>query len=338
MPTLLRSVRIRQPAVIRPLRQAVEPALLYILLCIPYILYSGRLAARAASTPEQLQLIETIKGVAFILVTGVFFGLISYVRWTRIRRQQETIALQEKSLLQAEGRLVAAMSAATVAHDVNNLLMSLYGLVEGLRGREGHDSGLRTMREQIEVFIEKLTHLAKRLTLAAGRAMPEQAEAVELRGALHELVFVVQKHPDARFCSLATPELTPLTLVLHRALFEEAVMNLLINAAQAAGPSGHIELRLTTEPGAAVLAVHDSGPGVPDELVSDIFEPCFTTKPHGTGIGLLAVRAFAASCGAELSVGRSPLGGALFQLRIPIPPPPTSKGADPCPAPCVQAG
>lgn len=68
----------------------------------------------------------------------------------------------------------------------------------------------------------------------------------------------------------------------------------------------------------ALLAIHDNGPGVRDDLATDIFELCFTTKPNGTGIGLLAVTLFAASCNADLSVGRSPLGGALFQFRIPL--------------------
>ncbi len=66
-----------------------------------------------------------------------------------------------------------------------------------------------------------------------------------------------------------------------------------------------------------MLAVHDDGPGVPADQVDSIFDPCFTTKPDGTGIGLVAVRAFAASCGGAVSVGQSPLGGALFQIRIP---------------------
>ena len=118
------------------------------------------------------------------------------------------------------------------------------------------------------------------------------------------------------------------TLALNRTLFEGATLNLLINAAQAAGPTGQVEVRLTAEDNAALLAVADSGPGVPDDLVKDIFEPCFTTKPDGTGIGLLAVTAFAASCGADVSVGRSHLGGALFQLRIPIQSQPSNKGPE----------
>lgn len=318
MSSLQRVKQISHPALIRPARQAVESALLYMLLCSTYILASGYLAVLVAATPYKLYVIETIKGIGFIVSTGVLFFVISYLRYTRIRRQDEMIIVQEKMLLNAERRLIAAMSTAIVAHDLNNLLMVLSGLVEALKRRERDAPFLFRMIEEIDVSIEKLSHLAKRLASAARRAVPEKKEDVDMKAALIELVGVVRKHPDVRFCRISLSGIAPLTLVLDRTLFEEAVLNILINAAQAAGPTGQIEGRLTTEQGAAILEIHDSGPGVPDDLVEDIFEPCFTTKPDGTGIGLLAVKAFAASCAADVSVGRSPLGGAVFQIRIPI--------------------
>jgi signal transduction histidine kinase len=308
---------MRHPATTSPTRMALESAVLYTLLCSTYILLSGLLASHTAETPQQLHVIETIKGIAFVVATGGLFFTISCLRLRRIRRQEETIILQERGLLQADRRLVAAMSVATVAHDLNNLLMALSGLVKGLKDREGDDTVLVTTREKVEAGIEKLRHLAKRLALNASRAVPETEEDVDLKAALHELVAVVRQHPDVRFCRISSSDLAPISLVLNRTLFEEAVMNLLINAAQASGLRGQIEVHLTAEPGLAILEFHDNGPGVPDALVQEIFEPCFTTKPEGTGIGLLTVTAFAGSCGAQVSVGRSPLGGALFRFRIP---------------------
>jgi signal transduction histidine kinase len=220
------------------------------------------------------------------------------------------------------------MSAATVAHDLNNLLMALSGLVEGLKGQERNDPFLLTMREEVDLSIDKLTHIAKRLRSSVTRAVPEKHDNVDIKATLHELITLVRKHPDCRSCRVALADIAPLTIVVNRTLLEEAVLNLLINAAQAAGPTGQIEVRLTNEEDAAMLAVHDNGPGVSDDLLENIFEPCFTTKPDGTGIGLLAVKAFAASCGADVSVGRSPLGGALFQLRIPIQNQPSNHTSD----------
>lgn len=318
MPTLQRLTQIPRPAVASPARLAATSAVLYILLCSTYILVSGTLANHAAATSQQLHLIETVKGIAFIILTGACFFAISFLRYRRIQRQEKTLAVQEKTLMQAEKKLVAAMSAATVAHDLNNLLMVLSGLVDELKGQKDEAPSLRVLREEIAVGINKLSHLANRLASGFSRVVPEQVEDVDVKAALLELIAVVGKHPDGLRCRIAPSHLVPLTLELNRTLFEQAVVNLLINATQATGQNGKIEVRLTTEEGFAILEVHDNGPGVPEFLVKDIFEPCYTTKPDGTGIGLLAVTAFASSCGAEVSVGRSHLGGALFQFRIPL--------------------
>lgn len=318
MTALKRNIQITRSPITQPIRQAVGAALLYSLLCASYILLSGYLARHLSETPEQLYVIETFKGVTFVVLTGVLFFVISYLRVRKIRLQEESLIEQENALLRAEKKVAAAMFAATLAHDLNNLLMSLSGLIEGVKGREGGDPFLLAMREELDVGIDKLSRLATRLASTVSCAIPEKEVDVDMKATLHELVALVRKHPDSRFCCITTSGIAPLTLGLNRTLFEQAVLNLLVNAAQATGPKGQIEVHLTIEQDAALLAIHDNGPGVQDDLATEVFEPCFTTKPDGSGIGLLAVTAFAASCGADLSVGHSTLGGALFQLRIPI--------------------
>ena len=104
---------------------------------------------------------------------------------------------------------------------------------------------------------------------------------------------------------------------LHKELLEQAVLNLIVNAAQAAGSHGRIELAVRRTAHALLLEVHDNGPGIPPEKAEAIFDAGYTTKGNGTGLGLLSVQAFAAACRGRISVARSPLGGAAFQLAIP---------------------
>jgi signal transduction histidine kinase len=320
MPKFPRMIQFPRSAAINPTRQAVESAALYTAMCSLYIVISGYLATRVAGTPEGLHAIETFKGIVFVLVTGVIFFVISFLRLKRIQQQEEIILRHEKTLVETERKMVAAMSTAVVAHDLNNLLMVLSGLVNELKGQEREDPFLFALRKELDIGINKLSHLTKRLASTVSRTIPEKAEPVDMEAALNDLIAIVQNHPDVRGCRISSSGIAPLTLVLCKILFEQAVVNLLLNAAQATGPGGHIEVDLTIEQDFALLAIHDNGPGVPDDLFNEIFEPCFTTKSNGTGLGLLAVNAFVASCGAEVSVGRSPLGGALFQFRIPIKP------------------
>lgn len=317
MPAILHFQNPVRPAVKSPTANAAVSAMLYMVLCSLYIIVSSRIAASASATTQQLAAIEITKGVAFVLITGLLFFAISLAGWKRIRKQEETIIIQGEGLLLGERKTVAAMCAATLAHDLNNLLMSLSGLVEGLKGREKGDKFLLTMREELEKGIDSLAHLAKRVASTARQALPETETVVDLHESLPRLAALVRKHPDLWTCAIDVTDIPLLALRLNGALFEDALLNLLVNAGQAAGAGGHIAVRLLDCGDAVSLEVHDDGPGVPTEYAKAIFDPCFTTKPEGTGVGLLAVKAFASSCGAEVVVDCSDLGGAVFAIRIP---------------------
>lgn len=91
----------------------------------------------------------------------------------------------------------------------------------------------------------------------------------------------------------------------------------MVNAAEALDGQGQVEVRLRQDqPGVAVLEVHDDGPGVPEELRHRIFDALYTTKPQGTGLGMIAVRACASAHGGAVALEQSPLGGALFRLSL----------------------
>lgn len=313
-----RYMPVHRPCAISPLRRAAETALFYMLMCAVYIVLSSRYAAAVASSQHDLQHIETTKGIAFIAVTGLIYFAISFARFRKIHRQEETIAAQELALLKTERKIMGAMSFAVIAHDLNNLLLPMNTVFEDLHRQKKGDASLQAACGDIENGLGNISRLCKRIAASTAHVLPDREERIDMDEALPKLVAIARKHPDVRFCTISMPDLPPLSLVLNRVLLEEAILNLLINAAQATGPTGHIELRLLDDKKNAILAIHDDGPGIPEDQVDSIFDPCFTTKPDGSGIGLVAVKAFASSCGGDISVSKSPLGGALFQIRIPM--------------------
>ena len=294
-----------------PIYRSATSALIYVAVCTAYILCSGRIAAGLAKTTEQLQVIETVKGSAFVIVSGVAFFFISLGWWRKTQRQGEL-------LLQSERRAVAAMYSATLVHDLNNLLMSLSGLLEEIRRREKDDEASSKRYVHVEHGIRNLTQLSKRITSSAKQLQTREKEAADLPALLSRTLALVQKHPDVRICSLTLPDIPPVLLFVHTELFEQAVMNLIINAAQAAGKGGKIELVFKKTKKALTVEIHDNGPGVSPDQAETIFDPGFTTKTGGTGLGLLSVQAFVSSCHGKISMDRSPLGGAVFRLMIPI--------------------
>jgi signal transduction histidine kinase len=107
---------------------------------------------------------------------------------------------------------------------------------------------------------------------------------------------------------------------LHR-----MVLNLLDNAVRHTGPGSRIELSARSEGRAAIVEVADDGPGIPPGQREQIFErfvrgdgPADTAVSAGSGLGLAIVKAVAVSHGGSVEVDGSPLGGALFRIRLPL--------------------
>jgi len=300
-----------------PAIRAAFSALVYLAVAGVYI-YASSLWVASHSFSQSVQArFEIMKGLGYVLITGLLFYFLIFLHLRRIQQQEEKIRVQEKALFLAERKVVAATYTSLVAHDLNNLLMALGGLMEGLRGKEGGDELLRNLRRAIENSYPRLAERAKRIA-AAARHMEEAMQVrLDLSDSVTRLVEILRGHPDLRSRNLELEKGSSVVLLLNPTLFEEAVLNLLINAGQAAGVGGRVRLRLEDHSEDVLLGVHDSGPGVPEAMLEKIFEAGFTTKPEGTGLGMMAVKAFAESCGGEVSVGRSDLGGACFSIRIP---------------------
>lgn len=96
----------------------------------------------------------------------------------------------------------------------------------------------------------------------------------------------------------------------------QAVMNLLVNAADAVPNGGHVGIRTSLLGTEALIEVSDDGPGIPRRDAARIFEPFYTTKPLGTGLGLPLVRSVAQDHGGRTEVGKSASGGATFRMWL----------------------
>ncbi|HZH81411.1 MAG TPA: HAMP domain-containing sensor histidine kinase, partial [Gemmatimonadales bacterium] len=95
-----------------------------------------------------------------------------------------------------------------------------------------------------------------------------------------------------------------------------AFANLLRNAAEAMGGRGAIDVGVTTEGAGLLVTIADHGPGIPDELRQRVFEPYFTTKRDGTGLGLALVRQTIEAHQGTISVAETPGGGATFSVVL----------------------
>lgn len=304
-------LRSRQPGDVNmPISGALGIPLIYMVSGAAYILISGLLAETYAENAHQLALIESAKGLVFVLVTGALLFVLC-VLWMRQLHRQTRL------LLQQERRAMAGMASASIAHDLNNLLTVLYGLLDELKEHETSNDLLAKLNGHLEATIHQLGELSKGLISSARQLDTSEIKTVELSARLRFIIKLISRHPDVSSCTLKAEDLCVVHLRINSALFEQAAMNLIINAAQAAGPGGTVEISLRKSGDAVILQVDDNGPGLSEYARGQMFSPGYTTKQHGSGLGLLSVRAFAESCGGEVCAVPARLGGTAFMIKIP---------------------
>jgi signal transduction histidine kinase len=237
-----------------------------------------------------------------------------------IRAQMEAIEAARARLVQSEKLAALGQLSATIAHEVRNPLAVIRSAAQSLGESvaAGDPEGQKACAF-ITAEIDRLTSVVGSL-LAFARPLRLEPRAV----AVDELF-------DGALL-LAAPDLTREQVRVNRAaagalrvradvdLVRQVLVGLLVNAVEAAGRNGEINLDAQSGDGVVEIAVADSGPGVPTELRTRIFEPFFTTRARGTGLGLPIARQIVEAHGGKLEVGARRGGGARFVVRLPAAP------------------
>jgi two-component system sensor histidine kinase HydH len=289
----------------------------YTALCALYIAFSGYVAAEASASIEELHRIELIKGMAFVLLTGLIYFLIAYSLLSRISQQQEKIFQQEAALTTAEGRAMAGIFASSIAHDMGNLLtavrLNLHLLGTRAQGTE------RGVGENLQSAVDQLSELVSRLASIGRERRGSGPSRIDLGNLVKKVTRFAGTHGRARQTRVAAVVSEPVMVEGDEALLSRMLVNLILNGAEAAGKGGRVDVRLRRNGGGeAILEVHDNGPGIPADLRTKIFDPFYTTKQHGTGLGLLSVKVAAEEHSGTVTVGDSAdLGGACFRVTLP---------------------
>lgn len=296
-------------------RYATAVALGYGVLAGLYILISSQWAADAARSVDEMARIETIKGISFVVVTamGVFGG--AYWAMRRIERDAEELRRRERALVTADGRVFAGLMASSVAHDANNVLVAVLAEVDELAA--GALPRQAETAKRLSRSVERLVQLNRRLMSASQQGLTRDRQPIDLVLAARECVNDLRSHRAVRNCHVVVRAEGELVIMGNPLLAQQVFANLVINAAEATGGHGTVELRVERRADEFAIEVHDDGPGVPLERRATLFDSLQTTKSDGHGLGLFSVRACAECVGGRVEVDTSPLGGALFRVLLP---------------------
>jgi two-component system NtrC family sensor kinase len=231
----------------------------------------------------------------------------------------------EAQLIQSEKLAAVGQMVSGVAHELNNPLTSIAGLSEFLQERPGLPAPTRDHLRVIHEQAERAGRIVRNLLTFARKGSPAEV-AVDLNDILGRTALLVAYELNLRGIELTESRVEkPLPVRGNRDELQQVLLNLVYNAVHAvrALPEGtprRVTLIAAAENGQAVVRVRDTGPGVPAELVPQLFTPFFTTKEpgEGTGLGLSLSYRILESHGGRLAYRPGPGGGAEFWFSLPL--------------------
>ena len=226
-------------------------------------------------------------------------------------------------LAAAEKRDLLARLLGRLAHEVRNPLSSLaihFQLLE-----EDLASLPPAMREQLGSRLEiihgelhRLEGIVERFLRLAGPAGVD-LEPVEIRKLLAHVCELLRPEAAAREIEVVWRVEGTLPLVMADPVrLTQALLNVVINAIQAVERKGRVEVSAAVADGQVCVGVSDNGPGIPPDKLASVFDPYFTTKSEGSGLGLWIAQQIVVAHGGTLQAQNGAGGGAVVTMRLPL--------------------
>jgi two-component system NtrC family sensor kinase len=318
-------VTVSPDAVFAPGRRMVRGAALAGGLMLLLALIAGTWAAAQATAPlselaaASRRLADGDWSVSTVARTGDEIEELArdFSAMAAALRDKEARVLEQQHLLHRSERLaVLGRFAAEVAHEVGNPLAAMKASLQALQEESQSIPPEDPRFEQLVRQIDRLDRILRGLLRSARRAPAEGAtcdvgETVRAVGAL------LQAQAARAGVTLAVDAPVPSRAAMDGEQLQQVVFNLVANALDATKPGGRVTVAAGERDGSVELTVADNGRGIPEEDRARLFEPFFTTRPDGTGLGLAVAEQIVRENGGRLIVDSTVGIGSTFTVALP---------------------
>jgi len=205
--------------------------------------------------------------------------------------------------------------AANIAHEIRNPLAALSGAVEVMAAGAADDA-----RERLAQIVLKETGRLNgiiREFLEYSRPAPLSRTAVNVAEAVDEVLLLLEHQIGPGTLKVVREFPPAITWTVDRQQFRQAVWNLCLNAVQAMPDGGELRVTMAAAGARLVLRVNDTGEGIAAPDLGHIFEPFFSNKSGGSGLGLAMVHRIVQDHGGEIDVRSRPGTGSTFTVTLP---------------------
>lgn len=263
-----------------------------------------RLENKVAAQADQLRVQSRQLAAALRETTG------------RLDKVENVLHLTQRQLFESEKLSAIGLLAASVAHDIRNILTPLTIELSLAEQDDAPADSFALMRDQVG----RLDLLTRRLLALAKPAQAERAP-LDIPALFSHLGALLTPHARTENVHLLVrcPRRRPPRVLADAAQIDQVLVNLTLNAIQAmrATRGGVLTLRASARRGGVALSVGDTGTGIPPVIRRRLFDPFFTTRPDGAGLGLFSCRRIAEAHGGTIAVRSAPGRGAQFTVWLP---------------------
>ena len=230
----------------------------------------------------------------------------------------EDLAKSQENLTRAAKLAVVGEMAAAMSHEVRTPLGILRSSADVLKREKSLSEEGKEVLSFIGDETERLNKLVSTLIDAARPRLPAFTE-VNLTQLIANTIAMLRSQAQAKHITITFDDkVQPVTASIDADQMTQVMMNLIMNAIQVLPEDGKILVLLKQVGHQAVIEVMDDGEGITAEHQTQIFEPFFTKRAGGVGLGLAVVRQIVQSHGGEISYQKSQMNGAQFTIVLPI--------------------
>ncbi len=249
--------------------------------------------------------------VVMMIIISVLTGLLA----RRFRLEHEKAEQALKQVARMDRLALLGKLSAGLAHEIRNPLGSLVGSAEILEIELGKDHKQAPFVEILHVELKRLTD---RLNQFLKFAKPADPTVIE--NSLHSLVcstidFVSQDAIKQNITITDMSDDSATLFPMDSEQLRQVLLNLILNAIQQIGSDGDIVVKTSHESHSFSISIEDSGGGIPEEVLPQLFEPFYTTKSSGTGLGLAIAQEMITNMNGTITA-ENYNDGALFTVRI----------------------
>jgi two-component system sensor kinase FixL len=226
-------------------------------------------------------------------------------------RKQIEQQLTEQASLAKIGEM-----AAVLAHEIRNPLAGIRGAMQVMATRHEPTSKEAMVTREIIARVDTLSELMQDLLLYARPPKPRPGP-VDLERLILTIVDLLGRDPEVHGVQVKLKGSAP-PVRADAELLKIVFQNLLINGAHAMSGRGELRVRLGASGPLSTVAIADAGPGIPPDMRDKIFAPFFTTKVHGTGLGLPTAKRLVEAHGGSILVECPASGGTTVTVQLPV--------------------